>query len=120
MSLLYNVAPLYRLAEYHEAVEAETERLVVPEEPGEFLRILTRDTRNQVEKLGDAVDGLEEAPVQTELEEPVTNLETELDGTRDRRERSRGGVFQALPTVLDADFATRIQPHPLARTGLPA
>lgn len=95
-------------AEYRDSVETETDRLVVPEQPREFLRLLTRDTRAQVTELEEAVGDLEDAPFRTDLEDLIGNLATELDGTIDRLERSRGGVFQALSTVLDADFATRI------------
>lgn len=95
-------------AEYRDSVETETERLVVPEEPEEFLRMLAQDTRKQVTALDDKMANLEEAPYRADLENLMANLATELDGTLRRLERSHGGVFPALSTVLDADFATRI------------
>lgn len=94
--------------EFRGDVEEETDRLVVPEVPEEFLRLLARDTRTQVSKLEEAVEGMEATPVRTELVDLLTNLGTELDGTIDRLDESGGGVYTALSTVLDADFSTRL------------
>lgn len=92
--------------QYRNAVEEETERVVIPERPRDFLQILVSSTRTQARELdaGDAgPPGLSD-----EVALLRSNLLQELDRALESLEGSAAGVFPALSTILNADFSTRI------------
>jgi hypothetical protein len=99
---------MHAAEEFRDEVEAETESLVVPEEPAEFLRVLVTDTRKRVERLGDAEHDVGVDTAAVDLDSLVSVLGGELDETTRRLERTETGVFPALSTILDVDFATRL------------
>lgn len=94
--------------EYRDSVEEETDHDGVPERPDDFLRVLVGDTRRQVVALDSTFDEPPDSAFEEELEALLSRLQTELDETLHQLESSRGGLFSALETVLDADFATRL------------
>ncbi|MFB6130893.1 MAG: hypothetical protein ABEJ28_08745 [Salinigranum sp.] len=99
---------MHAAAEFRNEVEAESDRLVVPERPAEFLRLLLADTREQVTKLDDVGTELDDPDVRSDVEALVTALRSDFDLTASRLQCSRDGVFPALSTILEVDFATHL------------
>lgn len=95
-------------AEYRETVEAETALSTVPEEPQEFLRVLTQNTQQQVKQLDITATGTGSERIRTELTDLQDNLTADLSETLTRLEETERGVFPALSTILDADFASHL------------
>lgn len=94
--------------QYRDAVEEETDYPVVPEDPSDFLEVLIGDTRNGVDALGEALDGIGEEHVRTDVADLRERLREGLDIDIDTPAEAHDSVFPALSTVLDADFATWI------------
>ena len=99
---------MHAASEFRNEVEAETDTPVVPERPGEFLEVLVEATRQATGTLDDLGDDLADADVQSAIEALTLRLASELDTTADRLAASENGVFPALSTILDANFATHI------------
>lgn len=97
---------MHAAEEFRDEVEAESEPVVVPEQPPEFLQILVADTRDVVDRLDDVSDDVAGERFQVDLQNLVGALQVELDETTRRLENSTAGVFPALSTILDVDFAT--------------
>lgn len=101
-------AELDAAAEYRDEVEDETDRPVIPERPRDFLSILGRNTYRHVRQFDDAFVDVDDDRLRTELTELEATLTAELEQIVDHLEESEYGIFPALSTVLDANFATRI------------
>lgn len=94
--------------EYQQAVEEETERRGVPEQPGEFLHVLVDDTQNLLAKLESTVSETADSELVDELQELTTALGTELDETFQLLQMNDKTLFSALSTILNADFGARL------------
>lgn len=101
-------AELDAAAEYRDEVEAETNEAVIPEQPRDFLSILARNTYHHVRKFDAARAAADDERLQAELADLEATLTAQLEEIVDHLEESEYGVFPALSTVLDANFATRI------------
>lgn len=94
--------------EYREAVERETDRSVIPEEPHDFLRILVENTRNRVDTLDSGALESVDPRLSAEVASLQANLDAEFSEAIARLEESPDGVFPVLSTILSADFGTRL------------
>lgn len=94
--------------EFRSDVQAETDRLVVPEDPADFLEILVSNTRDDLLEIVDACHGLDATTLSGDVDEFADTLEPELATTLDELEATGTGVFPALATILDANFSTQI------------
>lgn len=94
--------------EYREGVESETERSVVPREPADFILILTDNVQRQVAALRSPWAACGESALRDELARLDEGLTPELDRLSRLLVDRNGGVFPTLSTILDADFAHRI------------
>lgn len=66
------------------------------------------DTRRQAEKIAEGANEQGDAAFRRDIDTLESELQTELDQTVEQLNRSSAGVFPALLTVVDADFASRI------------
>lgn len=94
--------------EYQESVKEETEGPGIPEQPAPFLHALVRDTVEEVLDLESIAEDCPNEGLSSAIGDLTSNLSTDLEATLDDLDRSRGGVFSALLTILDADFAARL------------
>lgn len=93
---------------YRASVEEDTGRPDLPELPVEFLRVLLVDTQREAMALDSAIVDREEATLNEEMGELLSELGDELDRTLRMLESSSEGVFPALSTILDAELSRRI------------
>lgn len=93
---------------YRDNVEATTHQTAVPVTPSEFLPVLLDGTRESTQQLGGLVAELDPSRHAAEVESLVSDLTRHLDSIRVKLERSQGGIFSTLASMLETNFSCQL------------
>lgn len=94
--------------EYRDRVEDTTQKASVPETPSDFLVVLLDGTRETSQQLGGLVEQFDSQPQKEEVKALVAELTRRLDHIRQQNERSQGGIFSALASMLETNFSHQL------------
>ena len=103
-------------SEYRAEVESEVDRSVVPQSAENFLVVLVGDTRELIDQLDAEIDDVEDPELEDDAAGLLSTLGEELDDAMALLEESNVGVFRALSSILDADFAGAVNHSRWLRT----
>lgn len=103
-------------SEFRGEVEEEVDRPVVPESAEDFLVVLVEDTRGLLGGLEDEIDDVDDPELRDDADDLLSTLDEELDDAMELLEESEVGVFRALSSILDADFAASVNRSRWLRT----
>lgn len=93
---------------YRNDVEKTTNRNVVPVSPSDFLIVLLDGTRENAQRLGGVVRGLETNSLVREVDAFVTEITTNIDPVRDELAFSEEGIFTALVATLETNYSHQL------------
>lgn len=93
---------------YRTGVEAVTRMDSVPVTPSAFLRVLLDGTRENAQRLGGAVFGLENDQLIDEVDVLVSNVTAHSDNVKGVLDYSHGGIFSALAVVLETNYSYQL------------
>lgn len=91
--------------DYRTAVQQETQTDIVPEQPHDFLQVLTDATRTHAREL-DELSERAPSPVAAEASDLRTNVLEDLDTVAAELERTDKSVLPALLAILHTDFSS--------------
>ena len=94
-----------QISEFRERVREAVGREVAPETPAEFLSLLLRSTRAEVEQLEEAIADVDDDDLRADVDEFVTRLKAHTDRVVGLLRKPDIGVFGVLAATLSTNYA---------------